>query len=247
MRRIAQILAVVSLPAPLLAQSPQPSSHAAPHPIAPLGTQMLMQSSGGSLLQASLPEQPDSLNTKTPAYSLYAVPVPEPKVLKKHDLVNIVVREESQSSSKGTTDFKKTGDFDAKLESFIKFDPSNWEIAGEPLKSPPEIKFSGSRNLKGDASADRTDSVVARIEAEVLDVKPNATLVLQARKHIKSEEEEQTFILTGVCRVQDIDASNSVLSTDLHDLDLQKITNGAVRDRTKRGLLPRLLDFVNPF
>ena len=41
--------------------------------------------------------------------------------------------------------------------------------------------------------------------------------------------------------------TNSVLSTDLHDLDLQKVTKGAVRDTTKRGILPRLLDFINPF
>src|SRR5207302_4368426 len=113
--------------------------------------------------------------------------------------------------------------------------------------NPVEVKTSAARDYKGDATVNRSDSVVLRIEAEVIDVKPNGTLVVQARKHIKSEDEEQTFVLTGTCRVQDVDAANSVLSTDLHDLDLQKITKGAVRETTHRGLIPRLLDFVNPF
>jgi flagellar L-ring protein precursor FlgH len=213
----------------------------------PVTTQTLMQGSGGSLLQASVPQQLEPVNSKTPSYSLYAVAEPEPKVLKKHDLINVIVREESQSESKGVTDLKKNTDIDAKVDSFIKLDPANFAIQGGVLKNPPEIKMSGTRNYKGDATATRSDTVVVRLEGEVLDVKPNGTLVVQARKHIKTEDEEQTFVLTGVCRVQDVDASNSVLSTDLHDLDLQKITTGAVRDTTRRGLLPRLLDFLNPF
>ncbi|HSV12621.1 MAG TPA: flagellar basal body L-ring protein FlgH [Tepidisphaeraceae bacterium] len=213
----------------------------------PITTQALMQGSGGSLLQASGPLQAEPMNSKTPSYNLYAVAEPEPKVLKKHDLINVIVREESQSSSKGTTDLKRNADLDAKVDSFIKLNPSSFTIQGGTLKNPPEIKMSGTRNFKGDATAERTDTVVVRLEGEVLDVKPNGTMVVQARKHIKTEDEEQTFILTGVCRVQDVDASNSVLSTDLHDLDLQKITTGAVRDTTKRGLVGRLLDFLNPF
>jgi flagellar L-ring protein precursor FlgH len=218
---------------------PQPNVRPAPAPPPqPVSTQLLMQGSGGSLLQASVPAQNESTtNSRTPAYSLYAVPEPEPKVLKKHDLVNIIVREESTSASQGTTDLKRNADLDAQINSF----------ANVTAVYPVEVKGSGTRNFKGDATATRTDTVVVRLEAEVIDVKPNGTLVVQARKHIKSEDEEQTFILTGVCRVQDVDASNSVLSTDLHDLDLQKTTTGAVRDTTKRGLIGRLLDFINPF
>src|SRR5205809_372618 len=100
----------------LAQQQQQEAARPAPRPAPPpVSTQLLMQSSGGSLLQASLPQQAEPLNSRTPAYSLYAVPEPEPKVLKKHDLLNIVVREESQSTSKGTTDLKKSADLDAKV------------------------------------------------------------------------------------------------------------------------------------
>jgi len=248
--KISLALTVAVTTAPLaLAQNPQhQSARATPQsaPPQPVSTQMLMQSSGGSLLQASMPQTSGNDNGRNPGYSLYAVAEPEPKVLKKHALVNIVVREESTSNSQGTTDLKRQADLDAKVEQWIHMNLGSLSV--HPTSGTPnEIKMSGQRDFKGDAQVNRTDSVILRIEAEVIDVKPNGTLVVQARKHIKSEEEDQTFILTGVCRVEDVDASNSVLSTDLHDLDLQKITKGAVRDTTKRGLLGRLLDFINPF
>ena len=208
---------------------------------------MMMQSNGGSLLQASLPQQIET-NDKTPAYSLIAVPEAQPKVLKKHDLVTIIVQEVSSYQSQGTTDLSKAADFDAKVDQWISLKLAAMSLHGTgQAQNPVEMKTEATRDFKGDASVDRSDAVTLRLEAEVIDVKPNGTLVIQAKKHIKQDEEDQQIILTGTCRVQDIDSSNSVLSTALHDLDLQKITKGAVKDTNTRGIIPRLLDFINPF
>jgi len=211
-------------------------------------TGIVMQKTGGSLLQAQLQAAPDPRQVKASQISYIAVPEPEPKVLKKHDLVTIIVREESQISSKGTNDFKRSADYDAKIDSFVKlkvYPPAILPLT--PSQNPAEIKMEGSRDFSGSGDLERTDSFVARITAEVLDVKPNGTLVLQARKRIKTDEEEQAFILTGTCRAQDITADNTVLSTQLYDLELQKNHKGDVRQATKRGWLPKLLDLVNPF
>lgn len=94
---------------------------------------------------------------------------------------------------------------------------------------------------------DRTDTLTARITGEVVDVKPNGTLVVQARKSIRTDEEEQQFVMTGICRAEDVAADNTVLSNQMYDLQLQKNHKGTVRSATKRGLLGQLLDFVNPF
>jgi flagellar L-ring protein FlgH len=81
----------------------------------------------------------------------------------------------------------------------------------------------------------------------VVDVKPNGTMVLQARKRIKTDEEEQSFVLTGICRVDDVAADNSILSTQLFDLELQKNHKGDVRNATRRGILGKLLDAIGSF
>jgi flagellar L-ring protein precursor FlgH len=229
---------------------PRQAAPAAAQPQTPAraDTASLMHKSGGSLLQATLAAAPDPAQARLRDVSFFGVPEPEPRTIKKHDLVTIVVREESAFSSKGTADLKRETDIEAKLEEFIKLKLSNFEIQGGAQGPvPPAIKFSAKREFKGDGEVDRTDSLTARITGEVLDVKPNGTLVLQARKQIRTDEEVQQFILTGICRAEDVNADNSILSTQLFDLQLQKNHTGAVRDATKRGWFLKFLDVVSPF
>jgi flagellar L-ring protein precursor FlgH len=167
--------------------------------------------------------------------------------MKRHDLVTIIVREESESKTEGTTDLKKQADLDAKIDQFARFSAANFALKNSIGGASPEFKMNGTHNMKGEATVDRSDSLVLRVQAEVLDVKPNNTLVLQARAFIKSDEEEQTLILSGTCRAEDITPDNTVLSTQLYDKNVTKTHKGAVRDTTNRGWVPRLLDVLNPF
>ena len=216
-------------------------------------TRSLMQADGGSLLQASQLPVDDKAGTdaagasKAPTYSLYAVADPDPHVLKKHDLVNIVVREESRSAASGTSDQERKSDFDTEVQDFVHFRLASLSLHGVQSSTAPEINISGDRQFQGTGEYDRTDSMTTRLEAEVIDVKPNGTLVIQARRHMQIDEEEINVTLTGTCRVQDVDATNSLLSTDMHDLNLRKVTTGEVSDTTRRGLVHRLLDLINPF
>ena len=192
---------------------------------------------------SSLLELPDSFS----AASVMAVPKKQPRVLKQHDLVTIIVREESASTIKGTTDLEKSSDLDAKIDSFVKLNLAKLSVDAKNPTVAPELKAEFGHNSKGDAQVDRADTFTARIQGEVLDVKPNGTLVLQARKHIDNDGEEQEFVLTGICRAEDVAADNTIISNTLHDLDVKKTTKGAARDTTKRGGVARLLDFLNPF
>ena len=211
-------------------------------------TAAMMRRTNGSLLQAQLSAPVDPGQVKPSQVSFLAVPEPEPKLLKRHDLVTIVIREESAVTSKATKDFKKDAQFDVAVDQFVKLSAPGPSIVGLPAPTnPEEIKIRGNRTWTGQGDIDRTDSLTARITAEVVDVKPNGTLILQARKRIKTDEEEQQFILTGTCRADDITADNTILSTQLYDLQLQKNHKGDVREATHRGWIPKLLDLVNPF
>lgn len=208
----------------------------------------LMQLNGGSLLRASLASAPDPAKARLASISYFSVPDPEPKVIKKHDLVTIIIREESEMSSDGKSDLKKSADLDMRLDEWVHANLKNFAIkGGGEGANPPSVKMSGSRNLKGEAKVERTDSFLARITAEVVDVKPNGTFAIQARKLIKKDDEEQEFILTGICRGGDVTPDNTVLSSQVYDLALITNHKGAVRDTTKRGFIPKLLDFINPF
>ena len=216
-----------------------------------LSTQYLMGNNGGSLLaaQSQQPWEPsDGQNHNSSSYNLYAVTPPPPHVLKKHDLVNIVVNEESKSQSSGASDQERKVDLDAKVDAFVKFNLAKLSLQGGAAgANPPEIKLEGTRNFKATGEYDRSDVMTTRLEAEIIDVKPGDMLEIQARRHLKVDDEEITVVLSGECRVQDVDASNSVLSTDLHDLNLEKTTRGQVSDTNHRSIIHRLLDILNPF
>ena len=207
-----------------------------------------MQLNGGSLLKASLASAPDPSKAKLASLSFFSVPEPEPRTIKKHDLVTIIIREESEMSSDGKSDLKKSADLDARVDEWVALNFKNFALQGGGQgASPPSVKLGGSRNSKGEAKLERTDTFLARITAEVIDVKPNGTFAIQARKLIKKDDEEQEFLLTGICRGADVTPDNTVLSTQVYNLELNTKHKGAVRDTTKRGFIPKLLDFINPF
>ena len=209
---------------------------------------VLSQRQSGSLLKRELAAKTAPGPVGLEQVSFFAVPKPEPKTIKKHDLVTIIIREESEFSSEGTTETTKDMNLQAAVNDLIKLNLRQLQInPGGVGDEPLEIDMNASRTFNGEGTVDRSDSLVTRITAEVLDVKPNGTLVLQARKKIKTDEEEKELILTGVCRVEDISADNTVLSSQLHDQDIRMDHKGAVRDSTKRGWVPRLLDILNPF
>src|SRR4051812_34526525 len=68
---------------------------------------IMMQRSGGSLLRATLSSQPDPQQAKLSHVSFFAVPEPQPKTVKAHDLITIIIREQSEFQSNGTTDLKR--------------------------------------------------------------------------------------------------------------------------------------------
>jgi flagellar L-ring protein precursor FlgH len=207
----------------------------------------VMQRNGGSLLRATLTAPVDPAQAKIDNVSFFSVPAPEPRVIKKHDQVTIIIREESEFKSEGTTETKKSADLDARIDEFIKLNLANWAIeGGGEGDNPPSIKMSGKRNFKGEGTVDRQDSLTARVTAEVIDVKPNGTLVLQGRKRITTDDEYQQFLITGIARAEDVTADNTVLSTQLADFNLRKTHKGNVRNATKKGFIPKLLDVINP-
>lgn len=222
--------------------------HLAPVNTGSPGAPELLAQNGGSLMRATMAARPDPSRATFLDVSYFAVPEPEPRTIKKHDLVTIVIRENSTSSSEANTDMSKQASIDAHITDFVKLNIRNLAIEGGNIgPNPPGIAANGKTEFKGEGKTDRTDSFEARITAEVLDVKPNGTLVLQARKRIKTDDDEQQFILTGICRAEDVSADNTVLSTQLYDLDLEKNNSGMIRNNSQRGWLPKLLDLINPF
>jgi flagellar L-ring protein precursor FlgH len=265
--RISVLMLALALPASAADPAATPAAQPAEDANVTIG--MIMGRNGGSLMRAENTvraeadanaepggEPDDGSDNKSDAkpgtvgaISFFSVAPPKPKTYKKHDLITVIALEDSAFTSTGDTTETKSTDYDSQLNAFIALRPSLNQLHSiiSGGSNVPEIQTTNTRDYKGTGEVDRTDTLTDRFTAEVVDVRPNGTLVLQAIKDLRTDEEEQRMILTGICRAEDVTADNSVLTTQLFDLELKTNHSGAVTDGTRRGFLPRLLDTFSPF
>jgi len=212
----------------------------------------------GSLYQQGMAEAPvvvstDSEHLPSPllSQSFTAVADPKSRKFQKNDLIQIVVAEISDSQISAKSDSEKKQAFDIAIQQWSKLGLSANGVPKAAVvgnsSTLPEVKFNYDNNKQNTADQGRSDSLTARIQAKVLDVKPNGTLLIEATKNIGQDDDEQIFRLSGLIRAQDVAADNSVLSTQVADLRLSKQTKGTVADNTKRGWLNTVIDKVSPF
>lgn len=178
--------------------------------------------------------------------SLIAVDAPAPKKVQVHDLVTIIVREDKRASSDANLKSDKTWEIKTELAKWFRLHDARW-IAQDFERGTPETDFSLDSQYEGKGKVERQDTLTMRITAEVIDVKPNGTLVLEARKVIKNDEDQQTVTLTGICRAEDVTAQNTVLSTQLADATVNAQNEGPARDAARRGWLMKAFDKLRPF
>lgn len=182
------------------------------------------------------------------AVSMIAIAPPEPRTYAIHDLITIIVDESSRSSSDQTLETEKQYQTGAGINAAI--DPIellNLRLRQGSLRTQTLIDADADREYTGEGAYERQDRFTARITAQVIDVKPNGTLVLEARKQIVRDEEISTLVLTGLCRAEDVTLSNTILSSQLANLFVAQHNEGEVRKSATKGLIPTVLDTIFSF
>ena len=174
----------------------------------------------------------------------------EPRQFAVHDLVTIVVRELSQADSSASLETEKDAQFDGAVNAFPDMQLSqllDFQLAGSRLANPPKLDVELGNQWEGEGTYERKDSVSDRVTARVIDVKPNGLLVLEARKSIRNDREGLQIVLTGTCRAEDVSIDNTVLSTQLYNLHLDRQHEGELRKSTKKGLITKVLEGLFSF
>lgn len=178
-------------------------------------------------------------------YSWTAIPGTSPKAFRVHDLITIVVRQRSKYEADSDSAQEKKWNLKSDLEAFIKLTQGG--IGASPFRrGKPSIDYKSLNKLEGTGQLDREDKLTTRLTVEIIDIKPNGNLVVQGRSHLRWDDEVSYITLTGTCRKEDVTADNTILSTQLADLNIDSSNEGALRRATMRGWLPRLIDWINP-
>ncbi len=216
-------------------------------------TSMTHTACAQSLYRKLAEPQPEILTNQNPARALYGISMmvirpPEPRLFKTHDLVTIIVNEISQATREQSIDSEKKWSANAELKRF----PSLRHLLELQLVQGDSNPLAGvdsklKNKYEADGTYERKDRLTDRLTAEIIDVKPNGVLVLEAKTTRKTDDEVQTVILSGSCRQEDITAQNTVQSSQLYNLSIDFHQEGEVKKSASKGYITKVLETVFNF
>jgi flagellar L-ring protein precursor FlgH len=184
------------------------------------------------------------------AVSMFAIAPAESRIFHEHDLIQIIVRESTAGKATHETDTEKDVSFKGAVTQWPDFQLSNLltgMLAAGNTDGLPQVDLKFTKEFEGEGEYKRRDDFTARLTSEVLQVLPNGNLILESRTRMKQDQEEFTLKVTGTCRPEDITPANTILSSQLHDLKVEKITNGMLKKANEKGLFTQFLDLLFAF
>jgi len=194
-------------------------------------------------LAAVTPVFADSLWT-SPAnseHSMYA----DHKASRTGDILTVVISESVAQQSSQSTKSNKESTIDAGISQFI-YPPALSGLAthGGVL---PATKLAAKNDFAGGGQISNTQSLSGRAAVLVTDVLPNGNLVIEGVRVITFSGETQYVVLHGLVRADDVTSANTVDSTNVADVRLEFISEGALTDAQKRGWLTKIYDTLRPY
>jgi flagellar L-ring protein precursor FlgH len=87
--------------------------------------------------------------------------------------------------------------------------------------------------LTGKAQATSTTALTTTLTGRVAAVLPTGTLVVEAERQIVMNEQRETVILRGMVRPGDLDATNTVASNSVGDLEVEVKGKGVLTESTR--------------
>jgi flagellar L-ring protein precursor FlgH len=112
---------------------------------------------------------------------------------------------------------------------------------------PTMVSGQSSSSFEGKGATRRVTTLQTSLTARVTDVLPNGYLVVEGKREISVNNENQSVFLTGVVRPQDIQPDNTVFSSAVAQMSVRVQGRGVVSQPIKPGWLYKILNGILPF
>jgi len=167
------------------------------------------------------------------------------KARRKGDIITIVVSETASASKQANTDTKRSTAINAGMPNFLGLEKagflkSNMDLT-QLINANVDSKFAGA------GSTSRQENLNATISAKVIEVLPNGNLLIEGRRNIKVNNEDQEMVLEGIVRPRDVGTDNTVNSIFVADAKISYSGRGIISDRQSPGWLMNIVDKLWPF
>ena len=162
------------------------------------------------------------------------------------DTLTVVIIEQTSASKAATTATGRSGSVTAGVPNFLGMETNmtgikNWMDMSKLISASTDSKYNSSK------STTRKDNLTATITARVIDVLPNGNLLIEGKRNVKVNNEDQVILLEGTVRPRDISPENLINSAQVADARITYSGNGVISDRQRPGWLMNIVDFVWPF
>lgn len=173
-------------------------------------------------------------------------PNARPRQLQVHDIITVIVDYRTRMISEADAQSRKTSNLQMVLSDWLRFDGKNIKPAPQS-DGDPTVAGTNNAQYRAQSDLENNDSLSFRMAAEVVEVLPNGSLVLEGTSEIRNNEEHWQLSLTGIVQREAIQPDRTVASDSIYDLKIVKQEVGQVRDGYARGWAGRIWDKYKPF
>lgn len=201
----------------------------------------------GVLLRPTAEQAPQPLTLATGSFMYRELP-PEarPSELKQHDIITVIVDYRTRMLSEGDAESRKTSSLNTVLQSWLRFDGKSVKLAPQ-TDGDPRVQGTYNSQYRAESDVELRDSLTFRIAAQIVEIRPNGNLYVEANWSIQNNEERWRIFLSGEVRRESIQPDRSVSSDAIVNLDIVKKEEGQVRDGYARGWFSKWYDKYKPF
>lgn len=168
------------------------------------------------------------------------------KAVYQGDIITIVVNETSSAKNDASTNTSRSTSTDARISALLGLDQS---ILKRNANMGGEIAVGGTSTsaMKGSGDTNRGNTLKMNIAGRVVKVLENGNLLIEGRKQVTINDEDQYIVITGIIRPQDVTPDNTVDSKNIADARIIYTGAGVVTDKQRPGWGTRILDWIWPF
>ncbi len=160
------------------------------------------------------------------------------------DLVTIRIEEQSSVQKDSSNDRSKS------VGGNMAFNFPGMEANGKAMWDAltlPEWTVAASKNFSATGGKTTSDAFSASITVHITEQLPNGNLMIVGDRKVNIDGDIILFTLSGMIRPDDINRSNTVLSSRIAAASITYETVGEFGKSQRKGLFSRALDWIIPF